>query len=99
VAKTNGGGGPRRRRESSLPENRVDRWLAGSFVGILGLSVLCFILLLLAYGFHWFGTLLAPIYAAVIAAVVYFGLPLAIVLMIVLTIRLAIRRRRENKAS
>ena len=51
--------------------------------------------------FDWstLGTLLAPIYAAIIAGVVYFGLPLAIVLMIVLVIRLSVRRRRENRAS
>ena len=99
MARTNGEAGSQRSGESSSPESRLDRWLAGAFVCVLALSILCFILLLLAYGLQWFGTLLAPIYAAVIAGVVYFGLPLAIVLMIVLMIRLAARRRRENRAS
>ncbi len=91
--------GARPKRQLPLPENRLDRWLAGGFIGLIGLSVLCFILLMLASALHWFGSLLGPVYVASLLAVAYFGLPVAVILMIVLTIRVAIRRNRENKTA
>lgn len=76
-----------------MGDSRFDRVLAAMIVGMLGLTIVSFIVFMV-------GTMGGWLTGALLVAVVYipfFGLPLALIFMVVLVIRVGHRRMRESR--
>ena len=78
---------------SKVGDSRFDRVLAAMIVGVLGLTVVSFIVFMVGTMGGWLtgGLLFA------VAYIPFFGLPIALIFMVVLVIRVGRRRMRESR--
>jgi len=82
-------------QQGFLGDTTVDRVLGAMFIGIMGLSILSFLVLMIGSFAGWLD---GALYSTVMY-IPFIGLPLAIVLMITVTVRTARRRAREARES